>query len=99
MSLSDLLTPWDVIEKRLRGAADGDFVIALYNPGSKKRRGHLKKACDIVMERRSAETPCGIVHNIGREGEHVDIMTLGELRDVQADMFMTVFYRKLENAE
>ena len=91
VSLSDLLTPWDVIEKRLRGAADGDFVIALYNPGSKKRRGHLKKACDIVMERRSAETPCGIVHNIGREGEHVDIMTLGELHDVQADMFMTVF--------
>ena len=91
VSLSDLLTPWDVIEKRLRGAADGDFVIALYNPGSKKRRGHMKKACDIVMERRSAETPCGIVHNIGREGEHVDIMTLGELRDVQADMFMTVF--------
>lgn len=91
VSLSDLLTPWDVIEKRLRGAADGDFVIALYNPGSKKRRGHLKKACNIVMERRSAETPCGIVHNIGREGEHVDIMTLGELRDVQADMFMTVF--------
>ena len=91
VSLSDLLTPWDVIEKRLRGAADGDFVIALYNPGSKKRREHLKKACDIVMERRSAETPCGIVHNIGREGEHVDIMTLGELRDVQADMFMTVF--------
>ena len=91
VSLSDLLTPWDVIEKRLRGAAEGDFVIALYNPGSKKRRGHLKKACDIVMERRSAETPCGIVHNIGRDGEHVDIMTLGELRDVQADMFMTVF--------
>ena len=91
VSLSDLLTPWDVIEKRLRGAADGDFVIALYNPGSKKRRGHLKKACDIVMERRSAETPCGIVHNIGRDGEHIDIMTLGELRDVQADMFMTVF--------
>ena len=91
VSLSDLLTPWDVIEKRLRGASDGDFVIALYNPGSKKRREHLKKACDIVMERRSAETPCGIVHNIGREGEHVDIMTLGELRDVQADMFMTVF--------
>ena len=91
VSLSDLLTPWDVIEKRLRGAADGDFVIALYNPGSKKRREHLKKACDTVMERRSAETPCGIVHNIGRDGEHVDIMTLGELRDVQADMFMTVF--------
>ena len=91
VSLSDLLTPWDVIEKRLRGAADGDFVIALYNPGSKKRREHLKKACDIVMERRSAETPCGIVHNIGRDGEHIDIMTLGELRDVQADMFMTVF--------
>lgn len=91
VSLSDLLTPWDVIEKRLMGAADGDFVIALYNPGSKKRREHLKKACDTVMERRGAETPCGIVHNIGREGEHVDIMTLGELRDVQADMFMTVF--------
>ncbi len=91
ISLSDLLTPWAVIEKRLRGAADGDFVIALYNPGSKKRREHLRKACDIVMERRGADTPCGIVHNIGRDGEMTEIMTLGELRDMQADMFMTVF--------
>ncbi len=91
ISLSDLLTPWDVIEKRLRGAADGDFVIALYNPGSKKRREHLRKACDIVMERRSDQTPCGIVHNIGRDGEITEIMTLGELRETQADMFMTVF--------
>ena len=91
ISLSDLLTPWAVIEKRLRGAAYGDFVIALYNPGSKKRREHLRKACDIVMERRGADTPCGIVHNIGRDGEMTEIMTLGELRDMQADMFMTVF--------
>ncbi len=91
ISLSDLLTPWEVIEKRLCGAADGDFVIALYNPGSKKRRDHLKKACDIVMERRGADTPCGIVHNIGREGEMTEIMTLGELRETSADMFMTVF--------
>lgn len=91
VSLSDLLTPWNIIEKRLYGAAKGDFVIALYNPGSKKRRKHLRRACDIVMEYRSAETPCGIVHNIGRDGEMTQIMTLEELRDMQADMFMTVF--------
>ena len=91
ISLSDLLTPRHVIEKRLEGAASGDFVIALYNPGSKKRREHLKQACGIIMKYRGSETPCGIVSNIGRDGESVEIMTLGELRDVQADMFMTVF--------
>lgn len=91
VSLSDLLTPWTIIEKRLYGAAEGDFVIALYNPGSKKRREHLRRACNIVMEYRSAETPCGIVHNIGRDGEMTEIITLGELRELQADMFMTVF--------
>ena len=91
ISLSDLLTPRHVIEKRLEGAASGDFVIALYNPGSKKRREHLKQACGIIMKYRGSETPCGIVSNIGRDGESVEIMTLGELCDVQADMFMTVF--------
>lgn len=91
ISLSDLLTQWHVIEKRLEGAASGDFVIALYNPGSKKRREHLKRACEIIMKYRGSETPCGIVSNIGRNGESVEIITLGELCEFEADMFMTVF--------
>jgi len=91
ISLSDLLTPAEKIEKRLRCAADGDFVIALYNPSSKKRADYLQKACDIILEYRSSETVCGIVSNIGRDGEKSRILALGELRDTQVDMFTTVF--------
>ena len=91
ISLSDLLTPMEKIVKRLRCAAEGDFVIALYNPSSKKRADHLQKACDILLEYRSSGTVCGIVRNIGRKGQESRVLELGELRDTQVDMFTTVF--------
>lgn len=91
ISLSDLLTPWEKIEARLLGASQADFVICLYNPSSKKRQDYLQRACDLMMRYKSPETVCGMVTNIGREGEQAQIMTLKELRDAVADMFTTVF--------
>lgn len=91
ISLSDLLTPWEKIEARLLGASQADFVICLYNPSSKKRQDYLQRACDLMMRYKSPETVCGMVTNIGREGEKAQIMTLKELRDAVADMFTTVF--------
>lgn len=91
ISLSDLLTPAEVIEKRLRAAAEGDFVICLYNPASRTRTEHLKKACEILLSYKDKDTVCGCVRNIGREGESISIMTLDKLKDVKADMFTTVF--------
>ena len=91
ISLSDRLTSWELIEKRLRLAAEGEFVIVLYNPSSHKRKDYLKKACDIVLEILPDDTVCGIARNIGREGEETQIMTLSELRDSEVDMFTTVF--------
>lgn len=91
ISLSDLLTPWEKIEKRLLLASEADFAICLYNPSSKKRHDYLKKACDLMMQYKSQETVCGIVKNIGREGETYQILTLKELRDTEVDMFTTVF--------
>ena len=92
ISLSDLLTPWAVIEKRLQCAAQGDFAICLYNPSSRKRADYLQKACDILLAcGKNPETVCGWVRNIGREGQEKRLLTLGELRDAQLDMFTTVF--------
>jgi len=91
ISLSDLMTPWATIEKRLRAAAAADFVICLYNPSSHKRKDYLARACDIVLESASPETVCGVAQNIGREGESVRILPLRELRNAQVDMFSTVF--------
>lgn len=91
ISLSDLLTPWEKIEKRLKFAAAADFVICLYNPSSKKRKDYLKKACEIVLESADKDTICGIVKNIGRLGETMEIMTLEELRIKEVDMFTTVY--------
>ena len=91
ISLSDLLTPWEKIETRLLDAAHGDFVICLYNPSSKKRHDYLQKACDLMLKYKSEETVCGIIGNIGRDGESETVMTLKELRDTQVDMFTTVF--------
>lgn len=91
ISLSDLLTPWDVIEKRLRSAAEGDFAICLYNPASKKREDYLRRACDIVLRRRGGDTLCGWVKNIGRTGQEHRLLTLSELREEKLDMFTTVF--------
>ena len=91
ISLSDLMTPWATIEKRLRAAAAADFVICLYNPSSHKRKDYLARACDIVLEAASPETVCGVAQNIGREGENIRTMTLQALRDTEVDMFSTVF--------
>lgn len=91
ISLSDLLTPWETIEKRVRAAAAADFVICLYNPSSKKRADYLEKACEMMLDYRSPETVCGIVRNIGREGESCKVLSLAELRETQTDMFTTVF--------
>lgn len=91
ISLSDLLTPWEKIEKRLRAAAEADFVICIYNPSSKKRADYLNRACSILLEYRKEENVCGIVKNIAREGESVRILSLGQLKDTQTDMFSTVF--------
>ena len=91
ISLSDLLTPWALIEKRLRAAAAGDFCVALYNPSSHKRADYLNKACTILMEEKSPETACGWVRNIGREGEEYRVMTLAELAEEKVDMFTTCF--------
>ena len=91
ISLSDLLTPWEKIEKRLNNAAEADFVICLYNPSSHKRKDYLQKACEIVLKHASPETVCGIARNIGREGESIQVLTLGELLNTTVDMFSTVF--------
>ncbi len=91
ISLSDLLTPWELIEERLRSAAKGDFVVCLYNPSSVKRADYLAKACDLLMEYKPKETVCGIVGNIGREGEQMRVLSLEALRDTKVDMFTTVF--------
>ncbi|MCM1334625.1 MAG: precorrin-3B C(17)-methyltransferase [Bacteroides sp.] len=91
ISLSDLLTPSEKIELRLRHAARADLAIVLYNPASKGRPDHLKKACEILLEYKPPETICGYVKNIGRAGERHAILTLSELKDVDADMFTTVF--------
>ncbi len=91
ISLSDLLTPWEKIEKRLLAAAEADFVICLYNPSSHKRRDYLARACELVLRFASPETVCGIARNIGRDGEETRVLTLAELRDTEVDMFSTVF--------
>ncbi len=91
ISLSDLLTPWEKIEKRLSCAAEGDFTIVIYNPSSAKRADHLRRACDIILKFRSGETVCGWVKNIGRDGEDSGITTLSALRETTVDMFTTVF--------
>lgn len=91
ISLSDLLTPKDKIEKRLYLAGEADLCICLYNPGSHTRKDYLKKACEILLKTRPGDTVCGWVRNIGRDGQTSQILTLGELQNVEADMLMTVF--------
>ncbi|MBI9081575.1 MAG: precorrin-3B C(17)-methyltransferase [Pseudodesulfovibrio sp.] len=86
VSLSDLLTPWEVIEKRLRLAAEADFVMAIYNPRSKKRGGHLQKALVIIGESRSLDTPVGIVGRAYRDGQSVEVVTLGTVDPEMVDM-------------
>ncbi len=91
ISLSDRLTPMDLIEKRLRAAAMADMVIVLYNPSSKSRPEHLKHACEVLEEVIPPERICAVAKNIGRENETKEIMTLSELKDADTGMFATVF--------
>lgn len=91
ISLSDLLTPWEKIERRLRAAAAGDFAIVIYNPSSRKRKDYLRHACEILLEDIEEARACGYVENIGREGCKSQICTLRELKDCQVNMFTTVF--------
>lgn len=91
ISLSDLLTPWEKIEKRLAFAAQGDFAIAIYNPSSRHRPDYLKRACDILLRYIEEERPCGLVENIGRENSKSLVCTLKELREKEVNMFTTVF--------
>jgi precorrin-3B C17-methyltransferase len=91
VSLSDLMTPWETIELRLDCAAKGDFPICIYNPASRARRDHLLRACDIILAHRTPDTVCGYVRMIGREGQEVVYLSLGELRETTLDMFTTAF--------
>lgn len=91
VSLSDLLTPWETIEKRLNAAAIADFVIVLFNPKSKKRDWQLQKAQDIVLKHRDPNTPVGIVKSAMREEQDVTIVRLGDLDKADVDMLTTVF--------
>jgi cobalt-precorrin 5A hydrolase/precorrin-3B C17-methyltransferase len=86
ISLSDLLTPWAAIERRLEAAAAADFVIALYNPASQRRTEQLRRALAIVAAARPATTPVVIARNLGRAGERVAIVTLAEAATAEIDM-------------
>ncbi|MEM8749626.1 MAG: precorrin-3B C(17)-methyltransferase [Pseudomonadota bacterium] len=90
ISLSDLLTPWDMIQKRVQGAAQADFVIAFYNPVSRRRRTQLAYARDVLLQHRPGDTPVILATNLGREGEHVHIVPLAELNIDDVDMLTVV---------
>ena len=91
ISLSDILTDWNTIERRLIAACDGDFVICIYNPASNHRPDHFRRACEILINHgKSPDTPAGYVRNIGREGQEHEIMTLAEIMACNIDMLCTV---------
>jgi precorrin-3B C17-methyltransferase len=86
ISLSDLLTPWDVIEKRIELAAEGDFVVVLYNPKSSERKWQIEKTIKILLSKKPSGTPVGIVKSAMREGESLVITTLGKVLEHPIDM-------------
>ena len=91
ISLSDRLTPWEKIEKRLECAAQADLSIVLYNPASHGRPDYLRRACEILLGVLPEDRLCAVAQAIGREGENRRFFTLGQLKDAQVDMFCTVF--------
>lgn len=91
ISLSDRLTPWEKIEKRLECAAQADLSIVLYNPASHGRPDYLCRACEILLGVLPEDRPCAVAQAIGREGENRRFFTLGQMKDAQVDMFCTVF--------
>jgi precorrin-3B C17-methyltransferase len=90
ISLSDLLTPWETIEKRLEAAAAGDFVVVLYNPASHRRVDQIKRAREIMLAHKPGSTPVGIVRNTDREDEEAVITSLDNMLDCRIDMLSTV---------
>jgi precorrin-3B C17-methyltransferase len=86
ISLSDNLKPWSIIERRLIAAADGDFVIAIYNPASKARPGRIHEAFDLLRSRKAAATPVAFARAIGRPDEHITLTTLGDADQAPVDM-------------
>jgi precorrin-3B C17-methyltransferase len=90
ISLSDLLTPWNEIERKLRAAAEADFVIVLYNPRSKRRTEPLIKAHQILLEYRKPDTPVGVVRNVERENEQRIITRLKDMLNHEIDMATTI---------
>jgi cobalt-precorrin 5A hydrolase / precorrin-3B C17-methyltransferase len=90
ISLSDLMTPWEVIRTRLEAAAAADFVIALYNPRSERRQGHLGEARQILLQHRLPETPVFVGRNLGRDAEQHHIIRLSELAEAEIDMLTIV---------
>ena len=97
ISLSDLLTPWETIEKRLKAAAEADFVVCFYNPVSQRRRDQLARARDILLTGRPPETPVILARQLGRPEESVKIVTLGELTPDHADMLTLVMVGSSES--
>ena len=91
ISLSDRLTPLEVIWNRVEAAARADFVICLYNPASKGRPDYFRQACSRILKYRPGHTVCGLAVNIGREGEETEVLTLEKLKDRRVDMFTTVY--------
>jgi len=91
ISLSDLLTPWELIEKRIDAAAGADFVIVLYNPKSKKRSWQLQRTQQIILKHRSPSTPVGIVVSAMRQNQNIEIVSLDRLHEAYVDMQTTVF--------
>ncbi len=91
VSLSDLLTPWNTIARRLEAAAEADFVIVIYNPRSRRRQDNLDRACEIIRRHRPAQTPVGIVTGAMRANQRVSITTLADLPEAEVDMQTTLF--------
>lgn len=90
ISLSDLMTPWDVIERRIRAAAVGDFVTAVYNPKSHGRYWQLYRLQELFLQERSTSTPVGYVRQAGREGQVVKVTTLSAFDPEEVDMFTVI---------
>ena len=90
ISLSNLLTDWELIKKRIDLASQGDFVITLYNPKSSGRSELINEARDIMLKHKRKDTPVLIARNVGREGENYDITTLDKMLDYEINMFSTV---------
>ena len=90
ISLSDLMTPWDAIERRIKAAAAGDFVTAIYNPKSNGRYWQLYRLVELFMQQRSAETPVGYVRQAGRDEQEIKVTTLGEFDPEDVDMFTVI---------